>query len=54
MIPLKDDNPTSGKPIVTYYLIGICVFIFLIELSSSSYRTGTFFYSFGLILSKIF
>ena len=53
MIPLKDDNPTSGKPIVTYYLIGICVFIFLIELNSSSYRTGTFFYSFGLIPSVL-
>jgi len=53
MIPLKDDNPTSDKPIVTYYLIGICVFIFLIELSSSSYRTGTFFYSFGLIPSVL-
>ena len=53
MIPLKDDNPTSSKPIVTYYLIGICVFVFLIELSSSSYRTGTFFYSFGLIPSVL-
>jgi membrane associated rhomboid family serine protease len=53
MIPLKDDNPTSSKPIVTYYLIGICVLIFLIELSSSSYRTGAFFYSFGLIPSVL-
>ena len=53
MIPLKDDNPTSGKPIVTYYLISICVLVFLIELSSSSYRTGTFFYSFGLIPSVL-
>ena len=42
MIPLKDDNPTSRKPVITFYLIGICVFIFLIELSSTSYRTGTF------------
>ena len=23
MFPLKDDNPTSGKPIVTYFLIGL-------------------------------
>ena len=53
MIPLKDDNPTSGKPIVTYYLISICVLVFLIELGSSSYRTGTFFYSFGLIPSVL-
>ena len=53
MIPLKDDNPTSSKPIVTYYLISICVLVFLIELGSSSYRTGTFFYSFGLIPSVL-
>ena len=53
MIPLKDDNPTSRKPVITFYLIGICVFIFLIELSSTSYRTGTFFYSFGLIPSVL-
>ena len=53
MIPLKDDNPTSGKPIVTYYLISICVLVFLIELGSNSYRTGTFFYSFGLIPSVL-
>ena len=48
MIPLKDDNPTDNKPIVTYWLICICVFVFIIELSSNSYRTGAFFYSFGL------
>ena len=53
MIPLKDDNPTDNKPIVTYWLIGICVFVFIIELSSSSYRTGAFFYSFGLIPSVL-
>ena len=51
MIPLKDDNPTTSKPIITYCLIGICVLVFLVELSSSSYRNGSFFYSFGLIPS---
>ena len=51
MIPLKDDNPTNSKPLVTYFLIIICVIIFLIELGSSSYRTGVFFYSYGLIPS---
>ncbi len=53
MIPLKDDNPTSGKPIVTYFLIGICVFIFLIQISSNSYKTGQLFYSYGLIPSVL-
>ena len=49
MIPLKDDNPTSGRPIVTYFLIGLCVVVFLIQLGSQSYKTGQLFYSYGLI-----
>jgi len=53
MIPLKDDNPTSGKPIVTYFIIGLCVLIFLIQLSSQSYKTGQLFYSYGLIPSVL-
>ncbi len=53
MIPLKDDNPTSGKPVVTYFLIACCVLIFLFELGSSSYRTGELFYSYGLIPSVL-
>ena len=53
MIPLKDDNPTSGRPTVTYFLIGICVVIFFIQLGSESYRTGQLFYSYGLIPSVL-
>jgi len=53
MIPLKDDNPTSGKPIVTYCVIGLCILIFLIQLSSQSYKTGQLFYSYGLIPSVL-
>ena len=53
MIPLKDDNPTSGKPIVTYCIIGLCVLIFLIQLSSQSHKTGELFYSYGLIPSVL-
>ena len=53
MIPLKDDNPASGKPIVTYFIIGLCVLIFLIQLSSQSYKTGQLFYSYGLIPSVL-
>ena len=54
MIPLKDDNPTTNKPLVTYILISISIIVFLIELNSSSYKSGTFFYSFGLIPSVFF
>jgi len=53
MIPLKDDNPISGRPIVTYFLISLCVFIFLIQLGSQSYKTGQLFYSYGLIPSVL-
>ena len=53
MIPLKDDNPTSSKPIVTYFLIGLCVMVFLIQLTSQSYKTGQLFYSYGLIPSVL-
>ena len=53
MIPLKDDNPTSSRPVVTYFLIGICVVIFLMQLGSQSYKTGQLFYSYGLIPSVL-
>tara|TARA_Y100000590_G_scaffold123465_1_gene141326 strand:+ start:206 stop:892 length:687 start_codon:yes stop_codon:yes gene_type:complete len=53
MIPLKDDNPTSGRPVVTYFLIASCVLIFLLQLSSQSYQTGQLFYSYGLIPSVL-
>ena len=53
MIPLKDDNPSSEKPILTYIIIGLCIFIFLIQLSSQSFKTGQLFYSYGLIPSVL-
>ena len=53
MIPLKDDNPTSSRPIVTYFLIGICILVFLAQLGSQSYKTGELFYSYGLIPSVL-
>ena len=53
MIPLKDDNPTSSKPVVTYFIIGLCVLIFFIQLNTQSYKTGQLFYSFGLIPSVL-
>ena len=53
MIPLKDDNPTSGRPVVTYFIIVTCVIIFFIQISSQSYKTGQLFYSFGLIPSVL-
>ena len=53
MIPLKDDNPTSGRPTVTYFIIGLCVLVFLMQLGSQSYKTGQLFFSYGLIPSVL-
>ena len=53
MIPLKDDNPTSSKPILTYFIIGLCILIFLLQVSTQSYKTGQLFYSYGLIPSVL-
>ena len=53
MIPLKDDNPTSSRPVVTYFIIGICALIFLTQLGSQSYKTGQLFYSYGLTPSVL-
>ena len=53
MIPLKDDNPTTRRPIVTYFIIGLCTLIFLIQFGSQSYKTGQLFYSYGLIPSVL-
>jgi membrane associated rhomboid family serine protease len=33
VIPLRDRNPTRRTPIVTFSLIGLCVAVFLVELS---------------------
>ena len=53
MIPLKDDNPISSRPIVTYFLIFLCVAVFLMQLGLQSYKTGQLFYSYGLIPSVL-
>ena len=53
MIPLKDDNPTSSKPIITYFIIGSCILIFLLQISTQTYKTGQLFYSYGLIPSVL-
>lgn len=53
MIPLKDDNPTNSTPIITYIIIGICVVVFLLEISSPNYTSGALFYSWGVIPASL-
>ena len=53
MIPLKDDNPTSAKPIVSYGIIGFCILIFFAQLGLSEQELRDFTYSYGLIPSVL-
>ena len=49
MIHLKDDNPTSSRPIVTYFLIGLCVVVFLMQLESGCLENIGCLATYGLV-----
>ena len=48
MFPLKDDNPTEIKPLVTIGLIIFCIFIFFYQLSLSESENYELIYQFGM------
>ena len=53
MIPLRDDNPTSIKPVVTITLVALCVVVFVWELSLGQALERAI-YSFGAIPAVLF
>jgi membrane associated rhomboid family serine protease len=53
VIPLKDENSTLSTPILSYAIIGICVVVFLIQISSSGYDNGHLFYSYGVVPTSL-
>ena len=53
MIPLRDENPSGLKPVVTFILIGLCVLAFLWQLSYGRAQQAVI-YAFGLIPSVLF
>ena len=48
MIPLRDDNPSSIRPIVTYALVGLCVLVFLWQMTLGE-RGQAIVYALGVI-----
>jgi membrane associated rhomboid family serine protease len=53
VIPLKDENSTLSTPILSYIIIGICVVVFLIQISSPGFNNGSLFYSYGVIPASL-
>ena len=54
MFPLKDDNPTQTKPIVTIGLISFCVCIFLYQFSLLHSENTFIINSFGMKPKELF
>jgi len=53
VIPLKDENSTLSTPILSYAIIGICVVVFLIQISSPGFDNGHLFYSYGVVPTSL-
>jgi len=51
MIPLRDENPSGSKPVVTYVIIAACVAVFLIELLQGE-RLESFIATYGVVPLK--
>ena len=53
-LPLKDDNPNSETPVVTWALIAFCIVIFIWQkgLSGSEYQIAIL--SYGIIPAHLF
>lgn len=50
--PISDDNPSSSTPYVTYFLIGLCSFVFMLQYLSQ--MNPSIFYNFGFVPAAFF
>lgn len=53
MFPLKDDNPTARRPVLTILLIGINVVVFLGEIGPWRDSLATLVHTYGLIPARL-
>jgi membrane associated rhomboid family serine protease len=53
VVPLRDNNPTSTTPLVTYGLLGINMAVFLFQLSLSQGGIDAFFEHWAMIPAQL-
>ncbi|MGG6241098.1 rhomboid family intramembrane serine protease [Nodosilinea sp. AN01ver1] len=53
MVPLRDDNPTSITPVVTYGLIGLNIAVFVFQLGLSREGLDNFFDAWALVPNQL-
>ena len=51
MIPIRDTQPSNCVPVVTYFLIGMNLLVFILQIQTG-FDSKTFFYSYGLVPAK--
>jgi len=51
MIPIRDNQPSHSFPIVTYILMGVNVFVFVLQIQIG-FNNDAFFYHYGLVPAK--
>jgi membrane associated rhomboid family serine protease len=49
MLPIKDDQPRSSAPFITYFLIGLNLFVFLFESTLRPRELNQFVFQFALV-----
>lgn len=54
MIPLRDDNPTELRPIVTVTIIVLCLLVFALQLALGNAGFGAMVYRFGFTPAALF
>ncbi len=53
MIPLKDDNPRTGWPVINFILIAINVLVFMYQITLPADLAERFAYTFGAIPARL-
>ncbi len=54
MIPLSDENPVRQVPLVTWGIIGLCILVFLWQLSLSEKAMTGLFLAYGVVPAHLF
>lgn len=54
MFPISDDNPRRATPIVTWTIIGVCVLVFLWQISLGDDEGQIAVFEFGMIPARLF
>ena len=51
--PISDENPTKKKPLISWFIISICIIIFLKYVFEENYIKEQIFISFGILAVSV-